>query len=69
MFRSYGHRFLYDAITLRAALTSTGFEEIIQLAPDESPDENLRGIDAHERLIGKEMNQIETLVFEAARLF
>jgi len=64
MFRSYGHQFLYDADTLRAALSSAGFEDIIQLAPDESPDENLRGIDAHERLIGKEMNRLETMVFE-----
>ena len=67
MFRSYGHQFLYDADTLRAALSSAGFEDIIQLAPDESPDENLRGIDAHERLIGKEMNRLETMVFEGVR--
>lgn len=67
MFRSYGHQFLYDAITLRAALTSAGFGEIIQLPPDQSPDENLRGIDAHERMIGNEMNRVETMVFEAVR--
>ena len=67
MFRSYGHQFLYDPITLQAALNSVGFKEILRLAPDESPDENLRGIDAHERLIGKEMNRVETMVFEAVR--
>ncbi len=67
MFRSYGHQFLYDAITLRAALTSARFDEIVQLAPDVSLDENLRGIDAHERMIGVEMNRLETMVFEARR--
>jgi predicted SAM-dependent methyltransferase len=67
MFRSYGHQFLYDAVTLRAALTSAGFDEIVQLAPDVSLDENLRGIDAHERMIGVEMNRLETMVFEARR--
>ncbi len=66
-FRSYGHQFLYDARTLRAALEAAGFVDIIQLEPDESPDENLRGIDAHQRLIGAEMNRIETMVFEAIR--
>lgn len=66
-FRSYGHQFLYDPKTLRTALQAAGFVQIIQLQPDESPDENLRGIDAHERLIGAEMNRIETMVFEAIR--
>jgi len=66
-FRSYGHQFLYDPKTLRSSLQAAGFVQIVQLQPDESPDENLRGIDAHERLIGAEMNRIETMVFEAIR--
>ena len=66
-FHSYGHKFLYDAFTLRSALQDVGFAEVKRYPPGESEDEHLRGIEHHQRLIGDEMNRFETMVLEARR--
>lgn len=66
-FRSYGHQFLYDVKTLMAAMHEAGFIDVQQFSPGESNDINLRGLEAHYRLIGEEMNQFETMVLEGCR--
>lgn len=65
-FRCWGHQFLYDAETLKAALARCGFENLKQHKPGESNDPNLRDIESHGRHMGSEtINQFETLVIEA----
>ena len=66
-FRSYGHQFLYDPATLRAALEQAGFCHVAQFEPTQSDDVHLRNIESHQTLIGDEMNRFETLVLEAVR--
>jgi SAM-dependent methyltransferase len=66
-FRSYGHRFLYDSKTLKAAMRSCGFTQIQQRSPGESTDPELRDVDSHGSRIGDHNNQFETLVVEATR--
>jgi predicted SAM-dependent methyltransferase len=64
--REWGHTFIYDELTLRSALTTAGFSEIVKVAPGESAHPELRGIDRHHEEIGKEANELETLALEAA---
>lgn len=66
-FRSYGHRFLYDKKTLSAAMSEAGFINLGFVSPGESNDTNLRGLEAHHRIIGEELNQFETMVLEGIR--
>jgi len=57
-FRSWGHRFIYDAQTLRHALTEAGFVEI-----EERPIGELE----HHLAETPEFNEYETFVVEARR--
>jgi predicted SAM-dependent methyltransferase len=65
-FRFWGHQFLYDRDTLKAALAHCGFEDFTDCIPGVSDDPNLRGIESHGKHIGSEkINQFETFVVEA----
>jgi len=67
-FQSWGHRFLYDAETLRQALHTAGFREIKFYKPGQSEDPILRNLEAHGREIESEViNQFETMVAEALK--
>jgi SAM-dependent methyltransferase len=66
-FRSYGHQFLYNPATLRAALKAAGFDDVEQCEPGESDEEELRGIETHGQHIGETVNRFETMVLEATR--
>lgn len=66
-FHSYGHRFLYNELTLKSALRDAGFIDVKRHLPGESDDEHLHDIESHQRLIGDEMNHFETMVLEARR--
>jgi SAM-dependent methyltransferase len=66
-FRSYGHQFLYDAYTMRAALESVGFCRVQREEVGGSMDGALTSIEAHARLIGDMNNSFETMVLEAVR--
>lgn len=63
--RWFGHMFIYDERTLREALESAGFHDVVVVAPGESAHPDLRGIDRHHEEIGEQPNLIETLVMEA----
>jgi len=67
LFRSFGHQFLYDAKTLGGGMRSAGFTDIARCRPGESRHDDLRGLEAHNRLVGDDMNSFETLVLEATR--
>jgi predicted SAM-dependent methyltransferase len=67
-FRNWGHQFLYNEETLRAALQEAGFADIVRWAPGESGDAVLRDLEGHG--IGAQAPDIycfETMVLEARR--
>ena len=66
-FQYWGHRFIYDAVTLKRALELTGFIDVTQCEPGFSSDEHLRGIESHGKSIGEQLNHFETMVFEARK--
>jgi predicted SAM-dependent methyltransferase len=67
MFKAHKHRFIYDYDTLSAMLADAGFVEIVRAQPGESDDPVLRGVEAHGRTIGEDINRFETVVAEAIR--
>ena len=66
MFWNFEHRFVYDAETLRHALTRAGFIDIREYPVGESDDPELRGRERHMRRAA-EFNAYETLVLEGRR--
>ena len=66
--RAWGHRFVYDQPTLRAALERAGFASVRSASVGQSDDAHLARLEAHGRHIGsEEANGYETMVFEATR--
>lgn len=63
--RSWGNSSMYDEPTLRRALETAGFSEIVSVMPGESQYPELQGADRHHEEIGKEPNDLETLALEA----
>lgn len=66
-FRSYGHKFLFDNKSLKAALEEVGFVAVANFKPGVSDDVNLSNLESHNKIIGDEMNLFETMVLEAFR--
>ncbi len=65
--RNWGHQFIYDSPTLRAALKEAGFVDFRLCSPGESQNAALRGLESHGAQIGEEWNAFETMVLEAQR--
>jgi predicted SAM-dependent methyltransferase len=64
-FRAWGHQFIYDPETLKTTMTLCGFEGLADYTPGVSDDSNLRGLEAHGKLIGDEtINRFETFIVE-----
>jgi len=63
--RDWGHRFLYNEVTLRRVLMDAGFGGVVRQSPGESEHLELVSIDRHQEETGERMNMIETLVLEA----
>jgi predicted SAM-dependent methyltransferase len=67
-FRAWGHQFIYDAETLRHALSISGFREIRFYKPGVSEDTNLKNLESHGKEIeSEEINQFETIVVEGRK--
>lgn len=67
-FWAWGHRFLYDADTLRQALCAAGFNDIQFYKPGISAHPNLKNLEVHGReLKSEEINQFETVVIDACK--
>jgi predicted SAM-dependent methyltransferase len=64
---SWGHRFIYDRLTLREALISAGFEAIVEYEPGRSADANLTNLECHHLNVGQAANRFETMVMEAQK--
>lgn len=67
MFYNYGHRFIYDERTLVAALERAGFTAIVGGETEKSDDAHFHAVDQHWKLIGREFNDLESMVFEGTR--
>jgi len=66
LFHEWGHQFLYDEATLRAALETAGFTDVRRMAVGHSNDPDFDGIDFHGESIPAEWNDFETMVLEGA---
>ena len=68
-FRNFGHQFIYDQATLQGAMGEAGFVDVTRFAVGESDDEDLRGVESHDKAAGVDdtMNRFETMVLEAKR--
>ena len=62
--RDWGHRFLYDAPTLRSAMQRAGFDQIEQFGLQDSNDPVLRDL-ANDARMPTGMVAFETMTFEA----
>ncbi len=67
LFHDHGHQFLFDEATLHAVLHLAGFADIRRYPPGESDDPQLRGLEIHQKVIGRMANDYETLVVEARK--
>lgn len=66
-FRGFGHRFVYDPLTLREALVDAGFEQIRMLESGVSSHRELANLESHGAMAGEAINRFETMVFEAVK--
>jgi len=66
---SYGHKFVYDPVTLRQSLELAGFQSITEFAPGESSDPQLAGLEVRhsQKVKLHSMHDYETMVLEAVR--
>jgi predicted SAM-dependent methyltransferase len=67
MFRGWGHRFIYDEVTLRAALERAGFVDVQRFPCGESDDPVLAGLESHGIPEDRDMFLLETMVLQASR--
>ncbi|HZK61809.1 MAG TPA: methyltransferase domain-containing protein [Anaerovoracaceae bacterium] len=65
--RAWGHKFIYDFLTLKILLERAGFTNIVKCNINESNDVNLCNIESHGKEIGEEFNRLESLVVEAIK--
>lgn len=63
----HGHQIWFCEDILQAVLTAVGFSVKICQSGESDHDE-LRGIDSHHRAIGKEFNEIESIVAEGTKI-
>jgi hypothetical protein len=62
-----GHRFVYDADTLRDSLEQVGFVDICRHNVGESDEPVFRNLETHGDIIGRDFNDLETMVIEARK--
>lgn len=63
----HGHLALWDWTLLRICLSCVGFESVEQADPGKSKHTHLRGVEGHWRVIGQEINDIESMTVEATK--
>lgn len=66
-FRDWDHQVIYDEVSLKTLLESIGFKNINRFLPGKSSDAQLRNIESHQRVIGNEFNNYESLILEAEK--
>ena len=64
---AFGHRFIYDAETLRDALVDAGFERIHAVQRGISSHGELSGLERHAVVTGEAIDRFETMLVEATK--
>ena len=64
---NWGHRFLYDESELVSLIRSAGFRAVSPTAVGKSDYPQLSQIEQHGKFYGDEMNEFETMVYEATK--
>jgi SAM-dependent methyltransferase len=63
----HGHLTIWHYTLMRICLQCTGFSAVIQEAPGVSTRPYLRGVEGHWRVIGRAINDIESMTVEAVK--
>lgn len=66
-FYSWGHRFIYDKVSLGELLAQVGFTAMTWEVPGKSSDPNLLNLEHHGDSSPKGFNELETMVVEARK--
>lgn len=66
-FREWGHQFIYDFKTLNNLLKEIGFVNIKEYKSGESKDRNLKNLELHWKILGKDFYNLETMIIEAEK--
>jgi predicted SAM-dependent methyltransferase len=66
-FHAWGHRFLYDRQTLASVLATVGFGDIRFVRHQESDDPELRNVERHVFVIGRDIDEYVTMIVQARK--
>ena len=66
-FRDWGHKFIYDYETIYDLLKVCGYKEITECKISKSRHKDLTNIENHWKVIGKNYNNLETMIIEAKK--
>lgn len=67
IFYEHNHRFIYDYTYLSKLLTFSGFKEVLRYEIGKSATPIFNGLERHGRIIGEEINSIESMAIEAIK--
>lgn len=67
LFRSWGHKFIYDYKTIKAVLEKCGFVDVVQCGSGESSDPVLQKVELHGSAENVEFNRLDSLVVEGMK--
>lgn len=63
----FGHHFVYDPDTLAFALESAGFKQVERVTTGQSTSPALCGLERHDQIVGRNLDDFETMIFEATK--
>lgn len=66
-FRGWGHKFIYDYETMKNVLEQCGYKSVHQCCISKSRHRHLKNLESHWEEIGKDFNNLETMVIEAKK--
>jgi predicted SAM-dependent methyltransferase len=66
-FHEWGHRFLYDRVTLAEVLSHSGFCDVTFCDVNKSAIPEFRNIEVHGTLVGENFAEFETMIAEARK--
>jgi predicted SAM-dependent methyltransferase len=61
---NHGHKSMWSMELLNTVLQSIGFDTVVAIGPGMSDNPDLCGLEGHQREIGEEWNNLETIVIE-----
>jgi hypothetical protein len=67
IFYGHGHRYIFSGDELNALLRAAGFTDLRQMDPNQYGHPIFNGVDGHGKVLGHEINTIESMAIEAAK--